>query len=98
MEQVILASGCDPADEIICAPQVVNELFEFDPLFSIGPLDFSRTVILTFLAAFIVVAILYFGLRGRRVVPSKFGAAVESLVTFVKDEIAVGIIGPEGAA
>ncbi len=99
MEQLILASGCDPADEIICAPEVVNELFEFkDTLFTIGPLDFTRTVFLTFLAAAVVVAILYFGLRGRKVVPTKFGAAVESLVTFVKDEVAVGIIGPEGAA
>ncbi len=97
MEQLILASGCDPAEEIICAPEVVNELFEFDPLFSIGSFGFSRTVILTFVAALIVVVILYIGLRGRRVVPTKFGAAVESLVTFVKDEIAVGIIGPEGA-
>lgn len=96
---MILASGCDPAEEIICAPEVVNELFEFhDALFSIGPFDFTRTVFLTFLAMAIVIAILYFGLRGARVVPTKFGASVESLVTFVKDEVAVGIIGPEGAA
>ena len=98
MEQVILASGCDPAEEIICAPEVVNELFEFTvPLFSIGPLDVTRTVFLTFLAALIVVLVLYFGLRKQQLVPSKFGVAVESLVTFVKEEVALGIIGPEGA-
>jgi F-type H+-transporting ATPase subunit a len=30
------------------------------------------------------------------VVPGRFGTAMESIVSFVRDEIAVGIIGPEG--
>ena len=100
MDQLILASeSCDPASDIICAPENVNELFEFTtPLFSIGPLDFTRTVILTFLAMFIVLAILYFGLRKPKVVPSKFGVMVESAVGFIRDDVAKGIIGPEGAA
>ena len=47
MEQLILAVGeCDPANDIICRPENVIELFEFgDPLFTIGPLEFTRTVI-----------------------------------------------------
>lgn len=100
MDQLILASGtCDPAKDIICAPENVNELFEFTtPLFSIGPFDFTRTVILIFLAMFIVLAILFFGLRKPRVVPSKFGVMVESVVGFVRDDVAKGIIGPEGAS
>ena len=49
-----------------------------------------------FLAAFIVVALLYFGLRKTSPVPSKFGAAIESLVSFVRNDVAIGIIGPEG--
>ena len=99
MEGVILAaSSCDTQAEIICAPENVLELFKFkDALFSIGPFDFTRTVFLILLAALVSVAILYFGLRGNRVIPTKFGAAIESLVTFVKEEIAQGIIGPEGA-
>jgi F-type H+-transporting ATPase subunit a len=98
VDQLILASStCEPADEIICAPTDVLELFKFkDALFSIGPFDFTRTVFLMFLATIAVVAILYFGLRGNRLIPTKFGAAVESLVAFVRDEVAVGIIGPEG--
>lgn len=96
-EVVILAVECDPAEEIICAPEVVNSLFEFtDPLFSIGPFDFTRTVFLTFLAMFIVLGVLYFGLRRSELIPGKFSAVVESLVTFVKEDIAEGIIGPEG--
>ena len=73
------------------------ELFEFTgPLFSIVPFDITRTVILIFLAMVIVLALLYFGLRGKDLIPSKFGVAIESLVVFVRDEIAIGIIGPEG--
>jgi F-type H+-transporting ATPase subunit a len=97
-ELILASSSCDTSADIICAPENVLELFKFEhPFFSIGPLDFTRTVILIFLAMAIVIAILYMGLRGNRVIPTKFGAAVESLVTFVKDEIATGIIGPEGA-
>ena len=98
MDELILASSCDTSEEIICAPENVLELFKFkDALFSIGPLDITRTVFLFFLATAVVIAILYFGLRGNRVIPTKFGAAVEALVSFVKDDIATGIIGPEGS-
>jgi len=98
VESVILAaSECDVSAEIICAPTNVLELFEFkDALFSIGGFHFTRTVFLTFLAMAIVLAILWVGLRKGEKVPSKFGAAVESLVTFVKEDIAIGIIGPDG--
>jgi F-type H+-transporting ATPase subunit a len=98
VDQLILASeSCDTSSEIICSPENVNELFEFtQPLFSIGPFDFTRTVFLTFLAMFIVLALLYFGLRKPRVVPSKFGVMVESVVGFVRDDVAKGVIGPEG--
>ncbi len=52
MEQLILASGaCDPANEIICKPDNVIELFLFeDNLFMIGPWGITRTVFLILLA------------------------------------------------
>ena len=66
MDVLILASEeCDTAKEIICAPTNVIELFEHKHVFfSIGPLDFNRTVILIFLAMFIVIGALYFGEGG----------------------------------
>ena len=98
MDQLILASECDVVNEVICAPADVKELFEFtEVLFSIGPLGFTRTIILFFLAAFIVVGLLFFGLRKRRMVPSKFGVAIESLLEFVRDGVAKDIIGPDGS-
>lgn len=98
MDQLILATECDVVNEVICAPDDVKELFEFtDVIFSIGPLGFTKTIFLFFLAAFVVVGLLYFGLRKRRMVPSKFGVVIESLLDFVKNGIAKDIIGPEGA-
>ena len=99
MEQLILAEGgCDPANDIICRPENVVELFNnTDVIFTIGPLNVTRTVFLIFLAMVIVVALLFFGLRKRKsLIPTKFGLTIESLAVFVRDEIAVSIIGPEG--
>lgn len=93
---MILATECDVANEVICAPADVTELFEFPTIFTIGGMEFSRTEILMFLAAFVTVALLYFGLRGQRLVPTKYGAAVEGMVGFVRDGIARDVIGPEG--
>ena len=95
MAQVIIATECDVANEVICAPDAVTDLFEFDAWFTVGGLEFTRTTFLMFLAAFIVVAVLYFGLRNRRLVPSKFDAVVEGLVGFVRDDVGRDIIGPD---
>lgn len=93
MDQLILAvEECDFVNNPVCAPENVGELFIFDPIFG----QVNRTVFLMFLAAAIVIALLYFGLRKPRPVPSKFQAAVESIVSFVRNDVAIGIIGPEG--
>ena len=93
MDPLILAvEECNAADVTVCAPANVNELFEL-PV-RIGQIN--RTVLLIFLAAFIVMALLYFAYRRPRLVPSKFQAAIDGLVGFIRDEVAVGIIGPEG--
>lgn len=93
MDPLILAvEECNAAEVTVCAPANVNELFEL-PV-RIGQIN--RTVLLIFLAAFIVMALLYFAYRRPRLVPSKFQAAIDALVGFIRDEVAVGIIGPEG--
>lgn len=99
MDGLILAtSTCDPAQEIICAPTEVNELFEFrEAIFTVGGFPFTRTVVLILAIALIVVALLFFGLRPQRLVPGKFQASMEALVGFVRNDVAVDIIGPEGA-
>ncbi len=94
MEPLILAlSECDFVNDPVCAPEDVGELFIFK---AFEGTQINRTVILMFLAALIVVALLWFAFRKPRLIPSKFGAAVESLVRLVRDDIAIGIIGPDG--
>ena len=93
MDELILAiEECDYVNEVVCKPANVLELFEFPALFG----DINRTVFLIALAALIVIGVLFFAYRKPRLIPTKFQAAVESLVGFVRDEIAIGIIGPEG--
>lgn len=88
---MLAAAECD-LTQPVCAPEDVAELFVLPNI--VGQIN--RTIILFFLAALIVVALLYFALRRPSLVPTKFQAAMESLVTFVRDEVAIGIIGPEG--
>ncbi|RLE12557.1 MAG: ATP synthase F0 subunit A [Actinobacteria bacterium] len=96
---MILASAeCDPAHDIICAPSDVNELFEFrEAIFSLGPFPITRTVFLILGIAVIVSAVLFFGLRKKALVPGKFQTIVESIIEFVRDGIAIEIIGEHGA-
>ncbi len=97
MELILASAACDPAVDIICAPANVGELFEFrEAMFYIGSFPVTRTVFLIFLAGVFAMALLYFGLRKKSLRPGKFQLSIEGLMTFVRDEIAVGIIGPEG--
>jgi F-type H+-transporting ATPase subunit a len=95
LASLILAAECDVANEVICAPSNVTELFEFPTVFTIGGFEVSRTEVLMFVAAFIVLGLFYFGLRQQRLVPSKFGVAIEGMVGFVRDGIGRDVIGPE---
>ena len=98
MELILASASCDPSVDIICAPDDVNELFEFrEAIFHIGSFPITRTVFLILGITVIVSALLFFGLRKKAVVPSKFQAAVEALILFVRDGIAIEIIGEYGA-
>ena len=89
---ILALEECDFVNEPVCAPGNVTELFVFPNI--VGQIN--RTVFLIFLAAAIVVAVLYFAYRRPSLIPTKFQAGVESLVRLVRDDIAVGIIGPDG--
>lgn len=94
MEPLILAvENCDFVNEPVCAPADVGELFIFK---AFEGTQINRTVVLSFLAAVIVMALLYFAFRKPRLIPTKFGAAIESIVRLVRDDISIGIIGPDG--
>jgi len=96
VDQIVLAIECDPAQPAACAPANTNELFETPTLFNIGSFGVNRAMLLMVLAALVVIALLLVAYRRPRLVPTRFGAVVEGVVGYVRDEIAVGVIGPEG--
>lgn len=89
---ILAIEECDYVNQPVCAPANVTELFVMPNIFG----QVNRTIILMFLAAFIVVALLYFAYRRPRLVPTKFQAGVDSIVGVIRDDVAVGVIGPEG--
>jgi len=91
---MILASGECDLTQPVCAPHDVSELFVYTDTLWSTPI--TRTIFLMGLAALVVVALLYFAYRKPSPVPTKFGAMMDSLTGFVRDDVAVGIIGPEG--
>ena len=90
---ITAAETCDFINEVVCKPANVKELFEFA---NFGSSQISRTEVLILLAGLIPVAVMYFGLRKKSTVPGKLQSVVESIFSFVKDEIAVGVIGRGG--
>ncbi len=94
MEQLILAAEECDLTQPVCAPKDVTELFVFKTTLFNTPI--TRTIFLMGLAALIVVLLLYIAYRKPRLVPTKFQAMIDTLTGFVRDEVAVGIIGPEG--
>jgi F-type H+-transporting ATPase subunit a len=97
MGPLILAIECDPTRPIMCVPPSVNTLFETQTVFSIGSFGVNRAMLLMFLAALLTIALLVVGYGRVRLVPTKVGAAIEAVVGFVHDQVAIGVIGPEGA-
>jgi len=89
---MILAFTCEPAEQALCIPETILELFELPVLFG----SVNRTMVYMFVAALVVMVTLYVTYRTPRLVPTKFGVAVEGLANFVRNDIAVGVIGPGG--
>ncbi len=93
MDPLIIAlSECDFINEPVCAPTDVTELFVLPNIFG----QVNRTIILMFLAAIIVMVLLFLAFRKPSLQPSKFQVAMESLTGFVRDDVSLGIIGPDG--
>ncbi len=87
MDQLILAaSECDVANEVVCTPNNVLELFEFN----------SVAFVWIPFAAIATIALVYFALRKPKLVPGRYQAGVESLMNLVTDGIAKDVIGPDG--
>jgi F-type H+-transporting ATPase subunit a len=75
----------------------VNELFEFEPfLFQDTLFAFNRVALLTLLASLVAGALFFFAFRKPKLVPGRLQSACESIVEFVRDQIAIQAMGQEG--
>ncbi len=75
----------------------VNELFEFPPfLFEGTPYAFNRVALLTLLGTAIAATLMLVAFTRPKIVPGKFQAAMESLVEFVREQIAIQVMGHDG--
>ena len=76
----------------------VNELFFWDPVALEGtPFAVNRVVLLMFIAAIACVAFFVIGSRRRALVPKGAQNLAEMGYLFVRNNIAIDVIGPEGA-
>lgn len=82
----------------------INELFDMPPLpgtedWSIlgWSLSINRTILMVFLSVIVIVALFWKVFGDPRIVPSKLQAAMEALVSFIRERVAMEVIGPEGA-
>ena len=75
-----------------------NELFFWDPIWLEGtPFEINRVVLLMFLASVLCIGFFLLGSRRGALVPRGFQNLAELAYNFVRNNIAVDVIGPEGA-
>lgn len=94
---VLASESWVPGQEPFEVPPV-GELFNFPPLVEIanGLLDINRTVLIIWTATLAVMALFWLAFGNARIVPTKLQAGAEGIVSFVRDSVAIDIIGPEG--
>jgi len=75
----------------------VNELFEFEPfLFADTLLAFNRVALLTLFASLLAGLLFVIAFRKPKVVPGRLQSACEAIVEFIREQIAVQVMGADG--
>jgi F-type H+-transporting ATPase subunit a len=73
-----------------------TEIFQFEPLFSIGSFDVTKPILMAFLGSLIVVTFFWVSCASPKLVPGKMQMLAEMGYTFIRDDIARSIIGKKG--
>ena len=75
----------------------VFHLFIWEPIWFAGTLfEINRVVLLMYLAALVTVALFLLGSRRKSLVPHGLQNVTEVAYLFVRNNIAIDVIGPEG--
>lgn len=70
--------------------------FIFDPIFTIGPVEFNKPMLLAIIGTFAILALFWAGFSKPKVIPGKLQMIAEALYDFVHRGIAKEIIGKKG--
>ncbi len=73
-----------------------GEIFNLPALFEVGGVDITRTYIIILFAVVIAAGLMLAAFANPKVVPGKLQSVGESIIEFVRDGIAVDIMGEEG--
>ncbi|RZE80703.1 F0F1 ATP synthase subunit A [Streptomyces albidoflavus] len=76
------------------APSVWS--FLFDPIFSVGPVDFNKPMLLALIGTVVILAFFWAAFSKPKLVPGKFQMVAEILYDFVRNGIARETIGKKG--
>lgn len=75
----------------------VVSLFDMPDIIELGIFSINRTILIIFVMTLFAMALFFFGFRNASPTkPGKLQLAMESVVGFVRDQIALEIIGPKG--
>ncbi len=74
----------------------ISALFEFPAILDLGPLSINRTILIAWFMTLVAGLIFVVAFRNPQIVPGKLQAACEAIVEFVRENIALEIIGPRG--
>jgi F-type H+-transporting ATPase subunit a len=71
----------------------VGELFNFPPF---GPLGINRAIVLMLIATFFAGLLFVVAFSNAKIVPGKLQMVAEAIVEFIREQIVLQIIGPDG--
>lgn len=74
----------------------INSLFRFPYFADWGIFSINRTILIAWFMTIVAGAVFFAAFRDPKLIPGKLQAAGEAVVEFVRNEIAVAIIGPKG--
>ncbi|MGH2795492.1 MAG: F0F1 ATP synthase subunit A, partial [Actinomycetota bacterium] len=76
----------------------VDELFEFKPIFEVGPLEVTFPTLVMFGVTALLILFFVSAFRRPKLIPEGKQNVAEAGVDFIRDQIALPVIGPEGNA
>lgn len=96
MNLLLAAESCPPENPGCFHVPPLTELFEFAPMFGDGLFAFNRVALLYLVAAAVVCGLMLVAFRNPSIVPGKFQSVMEAMVDFVREQIVLQVIGPDG--